>query len=298
MPARFLPQHKTLRAGLYMVLAMACFVTNDSFVKVVGASLPVGEIVWIRGALSALMIFAVCAQQGVLDDLSQMASAQVMARGGLDLIGSLLFVTALMHMEIANLTAILQAVPLVVAVFSVMFLGERVGWRRASAIALGFLGVMLIVRPSPASFTLYDAMALGIVLAVALRDLVTRVIPAKVPTLIIALANAVFVTLGGLALAATENFVVPQAWQIACLAAAALFLGLGYLFMVSTLRLGNMSATAPFRYSIVVFAIISGIMVFGEFPDLLAIVGMGLIVATGLYAAHREAIVKDTSRLR
>ena len=281
-----------------MVLAMACFVTNDSFVKVVGASLPVGEIVWIRGALSVLRILAVCAQQGVLDDLAQMASAQVMARGTLDLIGSLLFVTALMHMEIANLTAILQAVPLVVAVFSVMFLGERVGWRRASAIALGFLGVMLIVRPSPASFTLYDAMALGIVLAVALRDLVTRVIPAKVPTLIIALANAVFVTLGGLALAATENFVVPQVWQIACLAAAALFLGLGYLFMVSTLRLGNMSATAPFRYSIVVFAIISGIMVFGEFPDFLAIVGMGLIVATGLYAAHREAIVKDTSRLR
>ena len=281
-----------------MVLAMACFVTNDSFVKVVGASLPVGEIVWIRGALSALMIFGFCAQQGVLDDLPQMASAQVMARGALDLIGSLLFVTALMHMEIANLTAILQAVPLVVAVFSVMFLGERVGWRRSSAIALGFLGVMLIVRPSPASFTLYDAMALGIVLAVALRDLVTRVIPAKVPTLIIALANAVFVTLGGLALAATETFVAPQAWQIACLAAAALFLGLGYLFMVSTLRLGNMSATAPFRYSIVVFAIFSGIMVFGEFPDLLAIVGMGLIVATGLYAAHREAIVKDTSRLR
>ena len=281
-----------------MVLAMACFVTNDSFVKVVGASLPVGEIVWIRGALSALMIFGFCAQQGVLDDLAQMASAQVMARGALDLIGSLLFVTALMHMEIANLTAILQAVPLVVAVFSVMFLGERVGWRRSSAIALGFLGVMLIVRPSPASFTLYDAMALGIVLAVALRDLVTRVIPAKVPTLIIALANAVFVTLGGLALAATETFVAPQAWQIACLAAAALFLGLGYLFMVSTLRLGNMSATAPFRYSIVVFAIFSGIMVFGEFPDLLAIVGMGLIVATGLYAAHREAIVKDTSRLR
>ena len=134
-----------------------------------------------------------------------------------------------------------------------------------------------------------------IVIAVALRDIVTRHIPLRVPTLIIALANATFVTAGGAVLALFQDFVMPQAWQFAYLGAAAIFLGTGYMFMVATLRLGDLSATAPFRYSIMLFAIISGVLVFGEYPDWLASAGMVLIAATGLYAAHRESRIKDIS---
>lgn len=275
-----------------MVIAMFCFVANDTFVKIVGSSLPVGEIVALRGAMAALIVGAVAARQGVLGSLPLLFSGHVFWRAMLDLTGTLLFVTALMHMEIATLTAVLQVVPLATALFAAVFLKERIGWRRTTAIVLGFVGVMLIVRPTPASFTPYDAMAFAIVFAMAVRDLITRRIPPRVPTLIVALANALFVTIGGFLLALTQGFTPPELWQLACLAAAACFLACGYMFMVETLRLGSLGATAPFRYSIMVFSIISGVAVFSEYPDSLAIAGMALIVATSLYAAHRERLRK------
>lgn len=290
------PANVPLRAGLYMVLAMASFVINDSFVKLVGRSLPVGEIIAIRGLMAALFIAAICLRQGALGSAPLIFSRNVLIRAMLDLVGTLLFITALMHMQIANLTAIMQAVPLAVTVLSVVFLEEKVGVRRTAAIIVGFIGVLLIVKPAPQSFTIYEAFALTIVLSLAVRDIVTRRIPAKVPTLIVALANAVFVTVGGVLLGLTQDFIMPQIWQIGLLACAAVFLGTGYMFMVATLRLGDLSATAPYRYSIVLFAILSGIAVFGEYPDALAYAGMALIAATGLYAAHREARLKDISR--
>lgn len=278
-----------------MVLAMGSFVANDTMVKLVGASLPVGEIIALRGIMAVFLIAAICASQRILPSLPQLRNRSVLARASLDLIATILFITALMHMQIANLTAVMQAVPLAVALLSVLFLGEKVGWRRSTAIVLGFIGVLLIVKPVPQTLTLYDFFALLVVIAVAVRDLVTRNIPSRVPTLIVALANAVFVTAGGVMLMVFQGYAMPQAWQIAYLAVAAVFLASGYTFMVATLRLGELSATVPFRYTIMIFAIASGVLVFGEFPDWLAMAGMVLIVATGLYAAHREARIKDIS---
>lgn len=291
-----LPDNTVLRAGLFMVCAMGSFVTNDTLVKVVGPSLPVGELIALRGVMAMAVIALVCASQGVLGSMALLRSPHVITRALLDLTATILFIVALMHMQIANLTAVLQVVPLAVALLSAAFLGERVGWRRMSAIVLGFIGVLMIVKPTPASFSVYDIMALLIVFAVAVRDIVTKRIPLRVPTLLIALANAAFVTVGGIIFALFEGIIWPELWQVGLLGLAAVFLASGYMFMVATLRAGDLSATAPFRYSIMVFAIISGITVFGEFPDTIAMFGMALIVATGLYAARREARLKDISR--
>jgi drug/metabolite transporter (DMT)-like permease len=287
--------NSTLRASLYMVIAMASFVSNDTMVKLVGTSMPVGEIVLIRGFMTILFIGAICLHQRAFSALPHMMSKPVMLRASLDLSGTLLFVTALMHMEIANLTAVLQVVPLAVAFLSALILGEQVGWRRLAAIAVGFIGVLLIVKPAPSTFSIYEVMALGIVLSVAFRDIVTKRIPARVPILIVAFANSILITLGGLVLALLQGIDVPEAWQVGYLAIAAVFLSLGYLFMVATLRLGDLSATAPYRYTIMLFAIISGIVVFHEFPDWLSMIGMALVAAAGLYAAQREARLKNTS---
>lgn len=284
-----LPQNRTLRAGLFMVLAMGSFVTNDTLIKLVGQSLPVGEIIMVRGVMAIAIIAAICAHLGVLGNVTQLRNGRVMARAGLDLVATIAFVTALMHMQIANLTAVMQAVPLAVALLSRVFLGEQVGWRRISAIVLGFVGVLMIVKPDPMDFDIYELLALLIVFAVAVRDLVTKRIPVRIPSFVVALANACFVTAGGVVLSLASGLIWPEPWQIGLLALAAVFLSSGYLFMVETLRLGDLSATAPFRYSIMIFAIISGVAVFGEYPDMIAAAGMVLIVASGLYAAHREA---------
>ena len=298
MIQRLLPENPTLRAGLYMVLAMGSFVVNDSCVKIVGQTLPVGEIIGLRGMVSAVIIALIATWHGVIGEARQMASRPVLIRAMLDLISTVAFVTALMHMEIANLTAIMQAVPLAVALLSAIFLGEKVGIRRTTAIAVGFIGVLFIVRPAPSDFTLYDGLALLIVFGLAVRDLVTKVIPARVPTLIVALANALLVTIGGLIFGMFEGFVWPEPWQIIALCAAAVFLACGYMFMVATLRLGELSATAPFRYSILLFAITSGVLVFGEIPDGWAVIGMVLIVAAGLYAVHREWLVRHSAGMQ
>ena len=284
-----LPQNQALRAGLFMVLAMGSFVINDTLIKIIGQSLPVGEIIMIRGFMAFLVIAAICVQQGVITGISHLTAPVVIARNCLDLISTIAFVTALMHMQIANLTAVMQAVPLAVALLSMIFLREHVGTGRMTAIILGFIGVVMIVKPSIASFNVYEALALIIVFGVALRDIVTKRIPARIPTFVIALGNAGFVTVGGAALCLMQGFQWPAFWQFGLLVMAAFALASGYLFMVATLRLGDLSGTAPFRYSIMVFAIVSGIVVFREFPDWISILGMALIVATGLYAAHREA---------
>ncbi len=287
MPSPTPPQ--PLRAGLYMVIAMACFILNDTCIKTIGTTLPLGQIIAIRGVLSVLVIAVICAHQGVLASAPSLFTPKVLARSLLDVAGTFLFLTALMHMPIANLTAILQSVPLAVVLVSVIFLKEKVGLRRTAAIVTGFLGVLLIVRPTPSTFTIYEILALGIVFILAFRDLITKRIPDHIPTFIIALANASFVALGGVAYGLYQGFQSVALWQFGLLAAAAILLATGYVFMVSTLRLGDLSGTAPFRYSNVLFAIILGMVFFGEFPDALAYVGMGLIVAAGIYAAHREA---------
>jgi len=288
--------HETLRAGLFMVAASAAFVTNDTCVKLLAGQLPVGEIVAIRGVFATILIALICWQQGVLRHLPGIASKHVLSRAALDLIGTLAFITALMHMPIANLTSILQAVPLVVLGLAAIWLKERVGWRRTSAVLVGLLGVILIVKPAPSTFTIYEAIAVSIVLALAVRDIVTRRIPRHIPSLIVALANAFFVTLGGIALALAQDWVRPEPWQILLLAASALFLAAGYMCMVVTLRLADLSATAPFRYSIVLFSLLSGVLVFNEIPDIWAFAGMALIVASGLYAIHREARLRTIAK--
>ena len=172
-----------LRAGLYMVIAMACFILNDSCIKTIGTTLPLGQIIAIRGVLSVLVVAVICAHQGVLGSAPSLFTPKVLARSLLDVAGTFMFLTALMHMPIANLTAILQSVPLAVVLVSVIFLKEKVGLRRTAAIVAGFVGVLLIVRPTPSTFTIYEILALGIVFILAFRDLITKRIPASYPDL-------------------------------------------------------------------------------------------------------------------
>lgn len=273
-----------------MVLAMGSFVANDTIVKVVGQSLPVGEIIMLRGFFAVLLIGGICLRQGLLPQVASLANPGVLMRSSCDLVATIAFVTALMHMQIANLTAVMQAVPLAVVLLSIVFLREKVSWQQMAAIVAGFVGVLMIVKPSVSTFNLYELLSLIIVFAVALRDIMTKRIPARIPTFLIALGNAAFISLGGAVLAASQGVQWPEGWQVALLALAAVFLSSGYLLMVATLRLGEISGTAPFRYSVMVFAIISGIFVFGQFPDAVAMLGMGLIVVAGLYAIRREAL--------
>lgn len=288
-PAMLSRQNHVVQAGLYMVLCTACFVCGDSFIKIIGNTLPVGQIMAVLGLLSSIFLLIICTQQGILRQTPMIFSRAVLLRSILDLAAGFMFISALMNMPLANMAAIMQSVPLVVVVVAILFLGEKGGGKRVGAVIAGFLGVMLVVKPVPQSLSIYQLLALGTVVVVALRDVVTRKIPPHVPLLIVALANAVFAGVGGLGFGVIQGFEALQPWQMSVLLGASIFITLGYIFIVATVRLGELSATAPFRYSEVLFAIIAGIFVFHEYPDLLAYTGMALIIAAGLYAARQES---------
>jgi drug/metabolite transporter (DMT)-like permease len=288
-----LPQQDVVKGSLYMAIAMAAFVSNDTLVKLLASELPVGTLVFIRGAFASVILLAATAVSGNLEKLPLIFSRDVTLRAGTDVISTLLFITALVHMPIGNLTAIVQAAPLVVTALAVIFLKERVGWRRTAAIIAGFTGVVLITKPAGGSFDGYSLLPLIVVGSVAVRDIITRRIPAKVPVLIVALANSIMVTAGAFVLALFEGGLeMPTIAQALILGAAGVFLSLGYLFMVNTLRYTDISASASIRFSVVLWGLLSGFLVFGERPDGLAMAGIGLIVGSGIYTLHREAKLK------
>jgi S-adenosylmethionine uptake transporter len=286
---RMSSQNHTLRAGLYMVITTACFVVGDTCIKLIGTSLPIAQVICFIGLVSSLFLLMLCGQQGILKDVPLIFTRTVLLRSLFDTMGSFMFVSALMHMPLANLSSVMQSVPLVVVAVGVIFLGEKAGLSRIAAVIAGFVGVLLIVKPSPQTITIYEFFAVGTVIVVALRDLVTKRIPAHVPLLVIALANAVFISVSGFGVGLVQGFKTVETWQLALLLGAGLMVTISYFFIVATVRLGDLSATAPFRYSEVVFAIIAGILVFGEYPDAISYVGMALVIAAGLFAAHREA---------
>jgi drug/metabolite transporter (DMT)-like permease len=288
-----LPQQDVVKGSLYMAVAMAAFVSNDTLVKLLASELPVGTLVFVRGAFASLILLAATAMSGNLHKLPLIFSRDVTLRAGTDVISTLLFITALVHMPIGNLTAIVQAAPLVVTALAAMFLKEPVGWRRTAAIAAGFTGVVLITKPTADSFDGYSLMPLIVVASVAVRDIITRRIPATIPVLIVALANSLMVVAGAFALALVEGGLkMPSIAQALILGAAGVFLSLGYLFMVNTLRYTDISASASIRFSVVLWALLSGVLVFGERPDGFAMAGIVLIVGSGIYTLHREAKLK------
>jgi drug/metabolite transporter (DMT)-like permease len=276
-----------------MAIAMAAFVGNDTLIKLLSDELPVGTLIFARGLFASLAIVAASLVSGDLFKLPLMFSGKVLLRSAIDVVGTITFIVALVHMPIGNITSITQAAPLVVTALAAIFLKEHVGWRRTTAIVAGFVGVMLIMKPNASGLDSYSIIALVMIMAIAVRDIITRRIPATVPALLVALANGLFVMAGALGFALLEGgLVMPRGQQLVLLAAAGVLLSLGYLFMVQTLRYADISTSASIRFSVVLWALLLGMMVFGEWPDRYALIGIALIVASGIYTLHREAKLK------
>jgi len=198
------------------------------------------------------------------------------------------FITALFHMPFANISAILQSLPLTVTLAGALFLGERIGWRRMTAILVGFGGVLLIVRPGTEGFDIYAIYGLATVACVTLRDIVSRMMSPALPSLMVASVSAVGVT-GFAAVGALFVDWQPVDGAAAVnLAGAMVFVIGGYICSVAAMRVGELGFVAPFRYTSLVIALVLGALVFGTFPDPVTLVGAAIVVTTGLYTLYRE----------
>jgi drug/metabolite transporter (DMT)-like permease len=273
---------------LLMMAAMAGFILNDTFIKVASDDLPTGQIIFLRGLLATPLILLLAWRFGALAKLPALRNRFVGWRTVGEMGSTALYLTALFNMPLANATAILQIVPLITTAAAAVFLRERVGPRRWSAVALGLLGVLLIIRPGLEGFNAWSLVALSAMVFIALRDLSSRLLPPEVPTLGVTLVAAVAVTFLGAGMGLAEVWQPLTPRLLALLAIAALFLTGGYALIIQAMRVGEISAVGPFRYTIMLWAIALQLAVFGEWPDLLTLAGTAVVVATGVYVFYRE----------
>lgn len=277
-----------LRGGLTMCLAMASFIVNDTIAKLVAADLGVGQFIFVRGVFASLLLLALLWFTGSPRDILHAFDPRILLRALLDFVATALFIVALLHLPISDVTAIQQAAPLAGALLAWLLLGESFGWRRMLAICAGFAGVLLIARPGFEGFSIYMLCGIASMLGSAFRDVVTRRIATHAPSMAVALSNAAVVCVGGLAIAAFEGFQPLGLAATGSIGVGALFLVGGYFFFVLAMRSGEIASTAPFRYTNILWALLAGYLVFGDIPDLPAILGMALIAAAGLFALYRE----------
>lgn len=276
------------RGILAMAAGMASFVANDSLVKYVSQSLPAAQLIFIRGVFATVLLLAVAKAMGATGRLASLADRKVALRAGLDAFATVTYLVSLFHLPIANATAINMATPLFITLFAMLAFGERVGSGRWLAIATGFTGVLLVVQPSGAAFNAYALLCLGGTLLHASRDLTTRMIDKGIPSILVTLSTAVAVTLLSAVWSLFQEW-KPITWQqLALLAAASVFLSGGYFLLTISMRGGEMSVIAPFRYTGLLFAVVLGYVIWGDVPNSLAWAGIALLLAAGLYVLHGE----------
>ncbi|WP_347312454.1 DMT family transporter [Defluviimonas sp. SAOS-178_SWC] len=277
------------RGALYMSIAMAAFTLNDTCMKAVTVTLPLYQAILLRGGLTCIALLIIGWRMGALRVRIAKEDRKWIALRSLgEVAGTLTFLTALRQMPLANLSAILQFLPLAVTLTAALFLREPVGWRRMSAILTGFFGVLLIVRPGTAGFDLWSLVGLASVACVVLRDLVTRRLSSSMPSAMVALYAAISVTVTAAILLPFGGWAEVTLGSALLIAGASGFLIIGYLLIVMAVRVGEISLVAPFRYTALVFAIALGWAVFGQLPDTLTLTGAAIVIATGIYTFHRE----------
>lgn len=274
-----------------MSLSMASFIVNDALVKHVSESLPGPQLIFIRGLFSSALLLVTVRVTGALRIAAAPHAPQiplwrerhVLLRSALDALATMVYLTSLFHLPLGNATAINMATPLVITLMAAAALHERVDAPRWVAVAVGFAGVLLVVQPAANGFNAWALLCLfGVVLG-AVRDLLTRAIPPRVPTLLITLATALATCVLSGAITLFQAWQPVTAQQYALLGIAGIFLSIAYYLLILSLRAGEMSVTSPFRYSALLFALLLGWIVWGDIPNALAWSGIALLVGAGLY---------------
>jgi drug/metabolite transporter (DMT)-like permease len=283
--------HPNIRGSLLIAAAMAAFTINDTITKAVASEMNIGQIILVRGVFAFALIAALASWRGALRPVRSLFIQPVGLRVIGEIGGTLGFLSAIAHMPLANATAIFQALPLMITLGAAMIFGEPVGWRRWLAIAAGFVGVLVIVRPGTAGFNEFSLLALASVAFCTVRDLATRRIPAELPSLFITLLTTVTVTMAGAVILYPLGGWTPMSPRaLGLLALAAVLLLIGYQCVIMGLRTGDISAVAPFRYTALLWAMLLGYLAFGDKPDWPMVIGAAIIVLSGLYAFYRERV--------
>lgn len=279
-----------LRGAGIMVVSMAFYTTNDATMKYVMQTLPLMQSITMRGVVIVALLLVVAARDGGLRlGMARRDKMMMLLRMAGEVGSTLLYLSALKHMALGDLSAIMQSLPLLVTLAAALVFGERIGWRRLLAVVVGMFGVLLILRPGSPAFDGWSLVALASVVLVMVRELATRAISGAMRSSTIALSTAIGVTLTAALVPTGEVWRMPTVTEAGLIVLAAGLLTVGYISSISTMRVGDISFVAPFRYASLIVAITLGLIVFGEWPDLWTWAGGSLVVGAGVYVVWRES---------
>lgn len=280
---------ENLRGILLMCASMAAFTINDAFMKSVTQTLPLFQTIGLRGLIAVSGLLILCLATGAFRFRPNRRDGWlILLRSIADVVATIFFLEALLRMPLANLAAILQALPLLITLGAAVVYKDKIGWRRMTAILVGLIGVLIIIRPGTEGFDRWSLLGLASVACVVVRDLSVRPLQGQIPSTLVALGAAVAVTLMGWSGTVFQGWQAPTEWEVARILGAGLFLIVGYLTSVSAMRHGDVGLVAPFRYTSLLWAIVLGFLVFGNFPDGWTILGATIVVAAGLFTLWRE----------
>jgi S-adenosylmethionine uptake transporter len=272
-----------------MMASMGAFTLNDACMKAMSDQIPLFQAIFLRGIFTSPILAIAAANLGVFRiALSRRDWNLIAIRSIAEVAAAYFFIAALFKMPIANVSAILQALPLTVTLAGALFFREQVGWKRLMAILIGFLGVLLVVKPGADGFNVYAIFAVISVIAVTIRDLAARRLSPEVPSMAVALSAAVSVTIFGAIGMLTQPWAPVGQTEALQLAGMVFFVIGGYIFSVMAMRVGEISVVAPFRYFSLLCALLLGFFIFNEWPDHLTLIGSMIIVATGVFTFYRE----------
>jgi len=273
----------------FMILAMAAFALEDSFFKAATQHSSVGTALICFGLMGLALFASQSWRRGEAVWHPACLKRTMLLRSAFELLGRLFFALALAHAPLSSTSAILQAAPIVVTLGAIFVFGEAVGWRRWLAMALGFLGVLVVIRPGFESFQITSLYALLATIGFAGRDLATRASPPAMSTAQLGSLGFAVVSVAGLLLMALDGALPPPPTGQSLLftAGAALVGVLAYAALTRAMRAGDVGFVAPYRYTRLVFALLIAFTVFGERPDPLTLLGAAIIVLAGLYSFAR-----------
>jgi len=279
------------RGILAMSAAVFVFIFNDALIKIAAETMPAIQAIGVRGIFATLWVTLALVVTGAWRQMGGITHPHVLLRGALEAASSIVYLVALFHIQFAIATAINLSTPLIFTALAVLLLKETVRWRRWSAVIVGFLGVLLVIQPRPGDIDVWAWVVLLATVLGAFRDVLGRYLPASVPTLVVSFASAAAVALVGCAWTFVDGWQPMTAREIGLLLASSLLLAAGYQFLVIALRSGaEFSVIGSFRYASILWALAIGYVVWGDVPNTLALVGIVVIVGSGLYILHRERV--------
>lgn len=282
-------QNHPFRGPFFMLIATGAYIVNDTLMKLATESLPPYQVLMLRGVAGLIWGLPLLYVLGYGGRLRQMFDGRVLARNLSETLSVLCYVVALANMPIADVIALIQITPLLVLLGASLMLRERIARVTVVLIAVGFLGALMVAQPTGAGVSVYAALAIGTAVLGAGRDLLGRQVSPAIPGMIVSISTILVVLAGaGLAHLAFEDWVPLDFYATLLLLGAGLFLIFGHFFLFMAYRIGPTSAVAPFYYSFTIWAVLSGLLVFGHMPNALAVAGIALVIASGLAIAFLD----------